>query len=251
MDNSLGNIFLVSQEYIKSKNGMNCNISSISEQTGFSKYAIRKAFMEMTGFTVRRYIEAQKDQTLINSGQATGNNLSKMEKESNVNSSVIRYEIGKSVLGYVLVAETESGLCNVEISDSKESLLNTIKRKFPNNKIVRDKSVDTNLQKIGKVIAGDLQEFTIDINGTEFQKSVWSEIAKIPYGKTKSYDDVAKAIGNRKSFRAVANACAENPIPLVIPCHRVIRKNGSLGGYGPGIKKKEFLIKMEKSKNIN
>ena len=86
-----------------------------------------------------------------------------------------------------------------------------------------------------------------DIKGTDFQLSVWKEIAKIPYGQTRTYKDIARAIGKPNSSRAVANACGKNPYPLTIPCHRVIRTDGKLGGYSGegGIKTKKKLLKQE------
>ena len=85
------------------------------------------------------------------------------------------------------------------------------------------------------------------LNGTEFQIKVWNEIAKIPKGKTKSYKEIAKAIGRPKSYRAVANACGKNPFPIEIPCHRVIKSNGELGGYSAigGSKVKRILLSKE------
>ncbi len=86
-----------------------------------------------------------------------------------------------------------------------------------------------------------------DIKGTDFQISVWKEIAKIPYGETRTYKDLAIAIGNPNSSRAVANACGKNPYPLIIPCHRVIRTDGNLGGYSGvgGLKTKKKLLEQE------
>tara|TARA_Y100001935_G_C17162818_1_gene436179 strand:+ start:191 stop:460 length:270 start_codon:yes stop_codon:yes gene_type:complete len=89
----------------------------------------------------------------------------------------------------------------------------------------------------------------MELKGTNFQIKVWEEVSKIPYGKTKSYKQIAEAIGNPKSYRAVANACAANPFPLQIPCHRVIRSDGKLGGYSfkGGIEKKRHILKDEQT----
>lgn len=89
-------------------------------------------------------------------------------------------------------------------------------------------------------------EFTISIErGTGFQKRVWEEISKIPFGKTKSYSDIAEKIGRQRSVRAVANACGANPVPLIIPCHRVIAKDGTIGGFSCGVEVKRALLKLE------
>lgn len=99
---------------------------------------------------------------------------------------------------------------------------------------------------------GQLFEFDapLDLIGTSFQKQVWSALMTIPYGKTKSYDEIAKLINNPKSCRAVGNANRNNPISLIVPCHRVVRKNGALGGYNGGIEVKKWLLEFE-SKILN
>ena len=88
-----------------------------------------------------------------------------------------------------------------------------------------------------------------DLDGTAFQKAVWKAVAKIPYGKTISYKDLARLAGKPRAIRATANAVGDNPIPIIIPCHRVIRHNGSLGGYALGVKKKSWLLRHER-KNL-
>lgn len=96
---------------------------------------------------------------------------------------------------------------------------------------------------------GKLRNFTVPykLNGTEFQKKVWTALAEIPYGKTQSYEDIAVKIGNSKACRAVGMANNKNKLPIIIPCHRVIGKNGSLTGYAGGTKTKEYLLNLEKS----
>ncbi len=100
-----------------------------------------------------------------------------------------------------------------------------------------------------KYLEGRLKRFNckLDLRGTPFQKKVWSALTKIPYGETRSYQDVARAIGHPKAFRAVGNANGNNPIPLIIPCHRVIESNGGLGGFGHGLKVKKELLDFEKT----
>lgn len=86
--------------------------------------------------------------------------------------------------------------------------------------------------------------------GTSFQQKVWRQIVKIPYGETKTYKEIAEAIGHHHSFRAVGQACKKNPIPILIPCHRVVRSNGAIGGYSGGERLKKSLLDMEKNKNL-
>ena len=96
-------------------------------------------------------------------------------------------------------------------------------------------------------ISGEDVKFNLKVDGTPFELEVWSALLDVPYGQTVSYSEIAKRIGKPRAVRAVANACAKNPIPLIIPCHRIIRKSGGLGGYGPGIEKKIALLEIEGS----
>ncbi len=108
------------------------------------------------------------------------------------------------------------------------------------------------VQALERYFLGQLFEFDapLDLIGTFFQKQVWSALLTIPYGKTKSYDEIAKLINNPKSYRAIGNANCNNPVSLIVPCHRVVRKNGALGGYNGGIEVKKWLLEFER-KNLN
>lgn len=148
----------------------------------------------------------------------------------------------------VFVASTEGGVCMVDFLKSEEVFLRRLKEKFP-GKIIRDDRKNRNaLNQIKKYLKGELQRFDckLDFKGTSFQKKVWSALAKIPYGQTRSYKEIARAIGHPKAFRAVGNANGQNSIPLIIPCHRVIENNGGLGGFGHGVKVKKQLLDFEK-----
>jgi O-6-methylguanine DNA methyltransferase len=149
----------------------------------------------------------------------------------------------------VFVASTEGGVCMVDFLKSEEVFLRRLKEKFP-GKIIRDDRKNRNvLNQLKKYLKGELQCFDckLDFKGTPFQKKVWSALAKIPYGQTGSYKEIARAIGHPKAFRAVGNANGQNSIPLIIPCHRVIESNGGLGGFGHGVKVKKQLLDFEKA----
>ena len=148
----------------------------------------------------------------------------------------------------VFVASTERGFCFVDFVRTEKAFLKRLKERFP-GKIVRDDRKHRNiLNQLRKYLKGELQHFDckLDFRGTPFQKKVWSALAKIPYGRTRSYGDIARAIGHPKAFRAVGNANGRNSIPLIVPCHRVIESNGGLGGFGHGIKVKKQLLDFEK-----
>jgi methylated-DNA-[protein]-cysteine S-methyltransferase len=149
----------------------------------------------------------------------------------------------------VFVASTERGVCMVDFLKSEKVFLKRLKERFP-GKVVRDDRKNRNvLKQLKKYLEGGLQRFDckLDFKGTPFQKKVWSALARIPYGQTRSYKGVARAIGHPKAFRAVGNANGQNPIPLIIPCHRVIENSGGLGGFGHGIKVKKQLLDFEKA----
>lgn len=160
----------------------------------------------------------------------------------------IKYSIGRSGIGKLLVAQSEKGLCAVQVRDSEAALEQTLRERFADAVVVRDEKALAPLRKLvlaaisGKPAPKSLE---LDIRGTDFQRAVWSELRKIPAGMTRSYADVARAIGNPKATRAVAQACGANNLPVVIPCHRVIAKDGSIGGFTGGVHIKKALLDAE------
>jgi len=149
----------------------------------------------------------------------------------------------------VFVASTERGVCMVDFLKTEKIFLRRLKERFP-GKIIRDNRKHRHgVNQLKKYMKGELQRFDckLDFRGTPFQKRVWSVLAKIPYGQTRSYKEIARAIGHPKAFRAVGNANGRNSIPLIIPCHRVVESNGRLGGFGHGVKVKKQLLDFEKA----
>ena len=156
------------------------------------------------------------------------------------------------ILEKVFVASTERGVCMVDFLKSEKAFLKRLKKRFP-GEIIRDERKNKNvLNQLKKYLKGDLKRFDCktDFKGTPFQKKVWSALAKIPYGQTRSYKEIARAIGYPKASRAVGNANGSNSIPLIIPCHRVIENNGGLGGFGHGIGVKKRLLELEKGHGV-
>ncbi|MBM4350779.1 MAG: methylated-DNA--[protein]-cysteine S-methyltransferase [Deltaproteobacteria bacterium] len=154
-----------------------------------------------------------------------------------------------SFLGKVFVASTERGVCMVDFLTSEKAFLENLKDQFSEGGIQDNRKNRGILLQLKKYSEGRLKRFNckLDLRGTPFQKKVWSALAKIPYGQTRSYQDIARTIGHPKAFRAVGNANGNNPIPLIIPCHRVIESNGGLGGFGHGLKVKKQLLDFEKA----
>jgi AraC family transcriptional regulator of adaptative response/methylated-DNA-[protein]-cysteine methyltransferase len=160
----------------------------------------------------------------------------------------IEYSVGPSPIGKLLVARSEKGLCAVQVRGTEAELERSLRERFADAVIVRDEKALAPLRKLVlNAIAGKPapSALSLDVRGTEFQRAVWRELRRIPAGATRSYADIAKAIGKPKATRAVANACGANNLPVVIPCHRVIAKDGTIGGYTGGLAVKRALLDAE------
>src|SRR6267154_1376894 len=161
----------------------------------------------------------------------------------------IAYVTVPTSLGILLVAATERGVCRIALGEDAAALEVELIAEFPAARVVPDKSGKLHgwVAAILAYLDGsepDL-DLPLDIRATAFQRRVWQELQKIPFGETRTYAEVAQAIGQPRATRAVARACATNPAAFVIPCHRVVRENGDLGGYRWGVERKEALLKME------
>ena len=159
----------------------------------------------------------------------------------------IRYTCADSPLGRVLIARTEKGICSIQFANSDDELEQGLKQEFPFALRRRDDEgmkalVETVMQHMSQATVSSLP---LDIQATAFQRRVWSYLQSIGYGQTRSYSQVAKAIGYPSAVRAVARACATNPVAVEIPCHRVVRSDGDLGGYRWGIERKKALLELE------
>lgn len=162
--------------------------------------------------------------------------------------AAIRFAIGDCSLGSILVASSDKGVCAILLGDDAGALLRDLQDRFPNAHLIGgDRKFE---QLAGKVIGfvespGERFELPLDVRGTAFQHRVWKALRDTPAGSTASYTDIAKRIGDPKAVRAVAGACAANPIAVAIPCHRVVRNDGALSGYRWGIERKRTLLERE------
>ena len=160
----------------------------------------------------------------------------------------IRYSFAESPIGQMLIAATDKGICSIQFADSEEELEQGLKQEFPFALRRRD---DEGMAKLGAQVvrrigsAEPSSTLPLDIQATAFQRRVWSHLQSIAFGKTQSYAQVAKAIRRSSAVRAVARACATNPVAIAIPCHRVLRSNGELGGYRWGLERKKALLEIE------
>ena len=163
----------------------------------------------------------------------------------------IRYTFANSPLGRMLVAATDKGICTIQFADSDDELEHGLKHEFPFAQRRRDDhAMQPWRDHLLRQMRGQKLHATLplDIQATAFQRRVWAYLQSIPFGKTRSYGQVAKAIGHPTASRAVARACATNPVAVAIPCHRVVRENGDLGGYRWGVERKKALLEMEESR---
>jgi AraC family transcriptional regulator of adaptative response/methylated-DNA-[protein]-cysteine methyltransferase len=163
----------------------------------------------------------------------------------------VRYAFADSSLGRILVAATSRGICSVKVGGSDRTLESELKDEFPLARISPD---DTQLGSWATHIVDSLAQgvpdprLPIDVRATAFQRLVWRELTRIPRGSTRSYQDVARRIGRPSAARAVARACAANPVAIVVPCHRVVRGDGTAGGYRWGLERKRALLESERSR---
>ena len=162
----------------------------------------------------------------------------------------IGYHIGDSPLGRLLIAASSKGLCSLMWGDRDHELLEALVERFRRRILRRGlEKPERWLEPVNRFLGGDPVDlsFPLDPGGTAFQQTVWGRTQEIPPGRTLTYAGLAKALGNPGGVRAVAGACAANPVALVIPCHRVIRSDGGLGGYRWGMDRKRRLLNLEAS----
>lgn len=163
----------------------------------------------------------------------------------------IRWSIADTALGQALVATTERGICMIELGDDAAMLEARLHEEFPKAQLERvdagrDEFLAPRLRAVADALAGRQAQVPVDLIGTAFQKKVWDALMKIPRGQTRSYAQIAQQIGHPRASRAVANACGQNHLAIVVPCHRVVRGDGSLGGYRWGLPMKQRVLERER-----
>jgi AraC family transcriptional regulator of adaptative response/methylated-DNA-[protein]-cysteine methyltransferase len=247
-------------------------LSQLSEKLGVSSFHLQRTFKKALGISPRQYAaerRANKFKTSVRDGQAIASAMydagygssSRLYERSTVEFGMtpatyrrngagakITFAVAECELGWLLVAATEKGICAVRLGANANELELGLRNEFSAAQINPDtgdlsKSVKQILEHL-EGIRPDLN-LPLDVQATAFQRLVWEALVAIPYGATKSYGEVAKAIGRPSAVRAVARACATNPVALVVPCHRVIGSNKNLSGYRWGIERKKKLLQRE------
>jgi AraC family transcriptional regulator of adaptative response/methylated-DNA-[protein]-cysteine methyltransferase len=160
----------------------------------------------------------------------------------------IKYGISRCFLGWVIVAASERGICSIEFGDSPDEVIQLLHQRFPKAQLIKaDQGFNSLIDEVVGYIKLPDKDFQIplDIQGTVFQQKVWAILREITPGRTKSYSDIAKQLGNSQAVRAVAQACAANKLAVVVPCHRVVAKDRRISGYRWGVDRKKLLLENE------
>jgi len=154
-----------------------------------------------------------------------------------------------SPLGKILIASSERGICKITFSTDEDKFVRDVSSRFQSNVVRKDARLLSMIELLDSYFKGKpiRTHVDLDLRGTVFQRQVWSEVSRIQYGETRTYKEIAYAIKRPKASRAVGNAVGSNPVPLIIPCHRVVLSNGSLGGYAYGTLLKRKLLEMERA----
>jgi AraC family transcriptional regulator of adaptative response/methylated-DNA-[protein]-cysteine methyltransferase len=247
-------------------------LARLSEEFHQSPFHLQRTFKRVLGITPRAYADSCRMNQLKDNLRA-GHSVTRAMYDAGYSSSSrlyertasqlgmtpdkyrrgaiaapIRYTCADSPLGRMLIAATDKGICAIQFADSDGELEQGLRHEFPFANRKRD---DDAMNSWKKDLLRQMQghklstSLPLDIQATAFQRRVWSKLQAIPFGATRSYAAVAKSIGQPSATRAVARACATNPVAIAIPCHRVVRKSGEMGGYRWGIARKKTLLDLE------
>jgi AraC family transcriptional regulator of adaptative response/methylated-DNA-[protein]-cysteine methyltransferase len=258
--------------FIDDHAGERLTLSALGAQAGWSPFHLQRVFTRLVGISPREYAEARRVERFKSSvrrgngiadalyGAGYGSNSRLYEKTAQrlgmtpaayrrgARGMTIDYTICDSDLGRLLVAATGRGVCAVTLGTSDAQLTSRLRDQFSAADLRRDKG---RLKRwvariLGRLDGRETADVPLDVRGTAFQWQIWKQLLAIPPGATRSYGDIARAAGRPGAARAVARACASNPVALLIPCHRVTQADGGLGGYRWGVERKAALLEREK-----
>ncbi|QGZ62791.1 bifunctional DNA-binding transcriptional regulator/O6-methylguanine-DNA methyltransferase Ada [Paraburkholderia acidisoli] len=247
-------------------------LAQLSDAVHLSPFHLQRLFKRVLGVSPRQYQAARRGAVLRNA-LGEGTDVTRASADAGFGSSsrlyhsvpgelgmapsayrrkgaglTIRYGCAPTPLGRVLIASTDKGICRIAFDDDVEALIGALKSDFANAQCVEDEqAVAPFVAQIDAYLHGRRERFDLplDVAPTAFQQRVWDALQRIPYGETRSYSQLAEALGAPRAVRAVASACASNPVALAIPCHRVVQKGGSLAGYRWGLTRKAALLDAE------
>ncbi len=264
--------------YITTNLDEKLTLEKLAEEFNVSKYHLQRTFKSILEMTPRQYIESKRierfkkkirngenvDSAMYGAGFSSRSRLyekvpSKIgmtptEYREGGDDVSIRYSVFDTSITKVLVARTTKGVCALYMGEYADPLLESLEKEFPYADITRD---DETLSNVVQTVTDYFEgrnfnpRLPLDIHKTTFQWKVLKAIQEIPPGETKTYTELAESFGNPKAVRAVASACGKNPVSILIPCHRVLRKNGEMGGYRWGVPLKRGLLNHEKTYSVD
>ena len=247
-------------------------LAQLSDAVHVSPFHLQRLFKRVVGVSPRQYQAAQRGAALrdaLKSGvdvtratlDAGFNSPSRMYDSASAELGMapseyrrkgagltVRYASAPTSLGFVLVAATDKGICKLGFGDDAAFLIDELRGEFANAALLQDpERLAPFIAQIDAYLCGTRHDFDLplDIAATAFRQRVWDALRRIPYGQTRSYTEIAEAVGAPRAVRAVASACATNPVALAIPCHRVVQKGGALAGYRWGLPRKAALLDNE------
>lgn len=264
--------------YIEEHADQALSLEDLSRRAHLSVFHLQRRFKAVTGLTPRQYVEACRLRALrtqLRDGETVtraihdagfgsasrvyarvASRLGMTPKQYRGGGAgiAISYASDITPLGLLMMGATDRGLCFVQFGSDESVLLAQLRAEYPGAAIAAmDQTMAAEFQRWMQALAAHLAgnqpalHLPLDLRGTAFQMRVWSYLQQIPYGELRSYTEVAEAIGHPRAVRAVASACAANRVALLVPCHRVIRGDGSLGGYKWGLERKRVLIEQERA----
>lgn len=261
------------RKIFENKSGTRPTLAQLGDDVGVSPHHLQRVFKQVMGVTPHQYADAcrldqfktsiKNDQSLTDAlYQAGYGSSSRLYEQASTQlgmtpggyqrggkGMLIAYTVADSPLGLLLVAATQRGVCSVSLGDNQVELTELLYREYPAAQFRRDDAdLGRWVEAIVEHLSGRLPriEVPLDLRATAFERLVWEQLRRIPYGETRSYGEIAQAINQPRASRAVGQACRQNPVAVVIPCHRVVRQDGGLGGYRWGITRKEALLEQEK-----
>ena len=244
------------------------SLDRVARRAGWSPAALRRAFRRSLGVTPRQYLRELRFErfrarassgvtpALLDAGFGSPSRLyeSARARLGMTPATVakqgagmdIAFDIVRCPIGRALLAATPLGICAASLGNSARRLETDLRRRFPRARIRREPALLRFARaRLGRILAGADPLLPLDVRATAFQARVWASLRSIPFGRTRTYAEVARSVGRPAAVRAVARACASNPVALVIPCHRVVGQDGSLRGYRWGVGRKRALLAME------
>ncbi|MGE5109701.1 MAG: bifunctional DNA-binding transcriptional regulator/O6-methylguanine-DNA methyltransferase Ada [Acidobacteriaceae bacterium] len=262
-------------EYIRTHLDDKLDLAVLAKIAGVSPFALHRRFKSELGISPRQFVESCRLGILKN-GLKKGANVTRAMMDAGYSSTsrlyeqaqpklgmaprqyaagadglTIRYTTVNTKLGEVVVASTEKGICCVQFLDGNAAEV-ALGTEFPRAMLVREDKPSKEIAEVIRSLASGNPvrlSLPVDLRGTLFQQQVWHELRKIPAGSTRSYAQVAEAVGRPTATRAVARACATNRVAMIVPCHRVVRGDGNLSGYRWGADRKRALLQAEKKRN--